>query len=74
MGLSPNVKMYSLSLQQLGQYISRVASNVVGSANSMPMQTAIYRASGSYSSAVTVRSRGSRIRSRGLAGECLRVE
>ena len=72
-GLSPIAKTYSLSEQQLGQYISRLGSKVVGSANSNPTHSAILRAMGSYSSAVTVLSRGSSIRRRGAAGWCLRV-
>ena len=49
---------YSPSEQQLPQYMSLDASKVVGSQNRMPTRDAILRATGSYSSAVTVRSRG----------------
>ena len=54
--------------------MSRDTSKVVGSMSSMPMYSAALRARGSYSSADTVRSRGSRTRSRGAAGLCFRVE
>ena len=49
---------YWLSLEQLGQYIRRDASNVVGSQYTSPIISASLRAIGSYSSAVTVWSRG----------------
>ena len=50
------------------------ASNVVGSANSIPIRAAAYRAVGSYSSALAVLSYGNRILRRGAAGVCFRVE
>ena len=73
-GLSAKMNTYSASEQTLGQYIRRDASNVVGSANSIPINAAIYRAVGSYSSALAVLSYGNSILKRGAAGECLRVE
>ena len=66
--------MYSLSLQQLGQYISRTASNVVWSHRSIPTYSPMRRARGSYSSAVQVRLSGKMTRRRGAAGICFRVE
>ena len=56
------------SAQQEPQYISRTASKVVGSASSMPIMSVSFRAMGSYSSALTVRSNGIRIRSRCYVG------
>ena len=67
-GLSPTIYTYSPSEQQLGQYIKRQASKVDGSANSIPIYSASFRAIGSYSSAVTVRSSGSITRSLGAEG------
>ena len=66
--------MYCPSAHTLGQYMSRDASKVEGSASSMPIISAMRRAQGSYSSAVQVRSRGSSTRRRGASGRCLRVE
>ena len=73
-GASPTLYTYSLSAHTLGQYISRTASKVVGSAMPMPMFAAMRRAQGSYSSAVMVRSVGTSTRSLGALGACLRVE
>src|SRR5574344_605376 len=72
-GLSAKVYTYVLSAEQLGQYISRDASNVVGSQHSIPICSASLRVSGSYSSAVQSRHSGMTTRSLGAASECLRV-
>ena len=72
--LSAGLQMYSPSALQLGQYISRDASKVVASASSIPTISASFRAMGSYSSAVQVRSKGTSTRSRGAAGQCFLVE
>ena len=72
-GLSSNWNTYSLSLLQPGQYISREASKVVGSQYSMPITAANFRATGSYSSGVTVLSSGMIIRNLGRYGACERV-
>ena len=53
--------------------MSRDTSKVVGSMSSRPMYSAIFRAAGSYSSAVMVRSTGNRTRKRGAAGLCFLV-
>ena len=65
--------MNSPSLQQLGQYMSRQASKVVGSQNSIPIRAAAFRAAGSYSSAEAVRSSGRITRSLGAYPACFRV-
>ena len=72
-GRSYASQTYSLSLQQLGQYISLATSNVVGSQNSIPIRPASFLAAGSYSSAVAVLSRGTMTRSLGAYPACFRV-
>ena len=72
-GLSYTSYRYSPSAQQLGQYISLVGSNVVGSQNSIPMSDASFRAAGSYWSAVAVSSRGMIILSLGAYPACFLV-
>ena len=64
-GPTPARKMYDASFGQLGQYMSRDASNVVPSHMSIPICEATLRAIGSYSSGVIVRSVGMTIRSLG---------
>ncbi len=59
--------------QQLGQYIRREASKVVGSHSSIPIRDASFLAAGSYSSAVAVLSSGMITRSLGAYPACFRV-
>ena len=75
-GLSSYVKMYSPSIQQLGQYISLSVWNVVGSNQCISgcIIWASFLAMGSYSSGVIVLSVTTSIRRRGAAGECFLVE
>ena len=72
-GLSSYRKTNSPSAEQLGQYIRRTDSKVVGSNICMPRKDASFRAMGSYSSAVHGSSNGATIRSLGAAPSCFLV-